>query len=113
MLLQFEQLGTGQRKDIYRIKRAPAMVRSLGSALIVAWNIFQEPGKVALCINLSVLTARNETIGQEYVVQTTVVQGTDLKTDGIPDQGTSVEPEAAKEEEDLQMLDIETTAQLI
>lgn len=113
MLLQFEQLGTDQRKDIYRIKRAPAMVRSLGSALIVAWNIFQEPGKVALCINLSVLTARNETIGQEYVVQTTVVQGTDLKTDGIPDQGTSVEPEAAKEEEDLQMLDIETTAQLI
>ena len=54
------------------------MVRSLGSALIVAWNIFQEPGKVALCINLSVLTARNETIGQEYVVQTTVVQETDL-----------------------------------
>lgn len=65
------------------------MVRSLGSALIVAWNILQEPGKVALCI-----------IGQEYVVQTTAVQGTDLKTEGIPDP-TNVEPEAAKEEEDL------------
>ena len=88
------------------------MVRSLGSALIVAWNILQEPGKVALCINLSVVTARNETIGQEYVVQTTAVQGTDLKTEGIPDP-TNVEPEAAKEEEDLQMLDIERTAQLI
>ena len=88
------------------------MVRSLGSALIVAWNILQEPGKVALCINLSVLTARNETIGQEYVVQTTAVQGTDLKTEGIP-VPISAEPEAAKEEEDLQMLDIERTAQLI
>lgn len=89
------------------------MLRSLGSVLIVAWNILQEPGKVVLCVNLSVLTARNKTIGQEYVVQTTVVQGTDLKTDGIPGQGTSVEAEAAKEEEDHQMLDIETTAQLI
>lgn len=88
------------------------MVRSLGSALIVAWNILQEPGKVALCINLSVVTARNETIGQEYVVQTTAVQGTDLKTEGIP-VPISAEPEAAKEEEDLQMLDIERTAQLI
>ena len=88
------------------------MVRSLGSALIVAWNILQEPGKVALCINLSVLTARNETIWQEYVVQTTAVQGTDLKTEGIPDPA-NVEPEAAKEEEDLQMLDIGRTAQLI
>lgn len=76
------------------------MVRSLGSALIVAWNILQEPGKVALCINLSVLTARNETIWQGYVVQTTAVQGTDLKTKGIPDPA-NVEPEAAKEEEDL------------
>ena len=88
------------------------MVRSLGSALIVAWNILQEPGKVALRINLSVVTARNETIGQEYVVQTTAVQGTDLKTEGIP-VPISAEPEAAKEEEDLQMLDIERTAQLI
>lgn len=88
------------------------MVRSLGSALIVAWNILQEPGKVALCINLSVVTARNETIGQEYVVQTTAVQGTDLKTEGIP-VPICAEPEAAKEEEDLQMLDIERTAQLI
>ena len=88
------------------------MVRSLGSALIVAWNILQEPGKVALRINLSVVTARNETIGQEYVVQTTAVQGTDLKTEGIP-VPISAEPGAAKEEEDLQMLDIERTAQLI
>ena len=88
------------------------MVRSLGSALIVAWNILQEPGKVALCINLSVVTARNGTIGQEYVVQTTAVQGTDLKTEGIP-VPISAEPEATKEEEDLQMLDIERTAQLI
>lgn len=112
ILLQFEQLGRDQKKDIIESKRAPAMVRSLGSALIVAWNILQEPGKVALCINLSVLTARNETIWQEYVVQTTAVQGTDLKTEGIPDPA-NVEPEAAKEEEDLQMLDIERTAQLI
>lgn len=43
------------------------MVRSLGSALIVAWNILQEPGKVALCINLSVVTARNETIGKSML----------------------------------------------
>lgn len=71
ILLQFEWLGGDQKGIFIESKRAPAMVRSLGSALIVAWNILQEPGKVALCMNLSVLTARNETIGQELVAQTT------------------------------------------
>lgn len=55
-----------------------------------------------LCIDLSVLTARNQATGLGYVIQTRKVWGEDLKTEGFPDQGSGLEEDDAKLEEDLQ-----------
>lgn len=43
-----------------------------------------------LCIDLSVLTARNQVTGLGYVIQTRKAWGEDLKTEGVQDQGSGL-----------------------